>query len=224
MGNRPGFGATLTNDPTTIRVTDYEKDGVIDVVMDSAAIDSKKTASGLSQVTGVIIDYVSNDNAVGNGTLSFIFIGTLLNWTAPGDSIGTGVNINAGGAFRIASSTTSKYLNVTVTAASIPGANKTDTIAIASVGTPVTTLRKGMVVGKVTFDGKYKQYDNGSSNGTEVAKGILVDEVNMLDESGTAVATPAVMAFSGFFDQAKIFGLDADAKTDLKLCKFKNDF
>jgi hypothetical protein len=87
--------------------------------------------------------------------------------------------------------------------------------AADSGGTPTTTLRKGLVLGKVTATGKYKQYANGASDGTEVAAGILDDEVNLLDESGTARDSQATMLIHGFVTESKVFGIDANGKADL---------
>src|SRR5512137_1267458 len=63
--------------------------------------------------------------------------------------------------------------------------------------TPTTTLRKGLVLGRVTASGKYKEYDADAQDGTEVARVILDDEVDLLDESGSAADTEALGAFRG---------------------------
>jgi len=81
--------------------------------------------------------------------------------------------------------------------------------------TPTTTLRKGLVLGRVTATGKMKQYSNGASDGTEVAAGILDDEVNLLDDAGTARDSQATMLIHGFVSEAKLHGIDANGKADL---------
>lgn len=81
--------------------------------------------------------------------------------------------------------------------------------------TPTTTLRKGLILGKVTATGKYKQYANGASDGTEVAAGILDDEVNLLDESGAARDSQATMLIHGFVSESKLRGIDSSGKADL---------
>ncbi|MFW6158990.1 MAG: head decoration protein [Planctomycetota bacterium] len=98
-----------------------------------------------------------------------------------------------------------------------------DAAARDSGNSPETTLRKGLVLGKVTASGKYKEYDGGASDGTETARAILADEVDLLDESGTAVDTEGVGAFRGDFVASALIGLDADAKTDLAQCAFDED-
>ena len=98
-----------------------------------------------------------------------------------------------------------------------------DSTARDSGNTPTTTLRKGLVLGKVTATGKYKEYDSGASDGTETARVILDDEVVVLDETGTAADTDAVGAFRGDFVASALIGLDAGAKTDLTQCVFDED-
>ncbi len=108
------------------------------------------------------------------------------------------------------------------------GRECTVAIVIASTAedgenTPTTTLRKGLVLGKVTASGKYMQYDDTAEDGTAVARLILEDEVNLLDETGAAADTEALGAFRGDFIASALIGLDANAKTDLKQCVFDED-
>lgn len=49
-------------------------------------------------------------------------------------------------------------------------------------------LKAGRVLGKVTASGKFKAYDNGASDGTEVAAGVLAYDVD-----ATSGDQPAVM-------------------------------
>ncbi len=51
----------------------------------------------------------------------------------------------------------------------------------------------------------------------------LYDEVDLLDESGTAVDTEGVGAFRGDFVASVLIGLDAGAKADLTQCAFDED-
>jgi hypothetical protein len=48
-------------------------------------------------------------------------------------------------------------------------------------------LVAGQVVGKITSGGKYAAYDNGAGDGTEVAAGILLDNVDATDGDVEAV-------------------------------------
>jgi hypothetical protein len=88
---------------------------------------------------------------------------------------------------------------------------------------PTTTLRKGLVLGKVTATGTYKEYDPSAADGTGTARVILDDAVDLLDETGTAVDTEGVGAFRGDFIADALIGLDAGAKADLALCAFDED-
>ena len=88
---------------------------------------------------------------------------------------------------------------------------------------PTTTLRKGLVLGKVTATGKYKEYDPSASDGTETARLILDDAVDLLDEAADAADTEGLGAFRGDFVAAALIGLDAGAKADLTQCAFDED-
>ena len=81
--------------------------------------------------------------------------------------------------------------------------------------TPTTTLRKGLVLGKVTASGKYKEYDDNASDGTETAAGILDEEINLLDETGTAADSQTTMIIHGYVDESELVGIDANGKSDL---------
>ena len=98
-----------------------------------------------------------------------------------------------------------------------------DSTAEDADNTPTTTLRKGLVLGKVTATDKYKEYDSGASDGTETARVILDEEVSVLDEDGTAADTEALGAFRGDFVASALIGLDADSKVDLAQCAFDED-
>jgi hypothetical protein len=98
-----------------------------------------------------------------------------------------------------------------------------DAAARDAGNTPDTTLRKGLVLGKVSASGKYKEYDPSAGDGTETARVILDDEVDLLDESGTAADTEGLGAFRGDFVAAALTGLDAGAKADLTQCVFDED-
>lgn len=85
---------------------------------------------------------------------------------------------------------------------------------------PTTTLRKGLVLGKVTATGKYKEYSNAANDGTETAAGILDSETNLLNEAGAAADSQATMLIHGFVSESKLHGIDANGKTDLKAIIF----
>ncbi len=78
-----------------------------------------------------------------------------------------------------------------------------------------TMLAKGLVLGRVTATGKYKEYDDAAADGTETAAGTLDDEVNLLDETGSAADSQATMLIHGYVDESKLTGIDAAGKSDL---------
>lgn len=89
--------------------------------------------------TGVAITAVSSNTTDGNGTLSFTFVGTLLDWQAPGAGApGAAQNVGAGGTF-VLDGGDGSTITVMVTAGALPGADQSDTIAITTTfPTPAT--------------------------------------------------------------------------------------
>ncbi len=96
-----------------------------------------------------------------------------------------------------------------------------DSSARDSGNSPDTTLRKGLVLGKITASGKFAQYDSGAADGTETAYGILADEGKVVDEDGNAVDTFATVMVHGKVDESKLIGIDAAAKADLDQIIFR---
>lgn len=88
--------------------------------------------AGLSNVTGVVIDDVSPSCGAGSATLAFTSTGSLLAFTAPGDTAGTGVDVSSDGTYEIYSNDTTKYIIVTVTSASLPGTNQSDSLTLTN--------------------------------------------------------------------------------------------
>ncbi len=90
--------------------------------------------------------------------------------------------------------------------------------AVDAGNTPTTTLRKGLVLGKITASGKYKEYDPSASDGSETAALILVDEVDLLQDSvdgATARDQLATGMMHGVVDESALHGCDAAAKAAL---------
>lgn len=93
-----------------------------------------------------------------------------------------------------------------------------------------TILRAGLVLGRITASGKYAQYNDGASDGTQTAVGLLLSDVDLLDASAVAQDVPAVIMQAGEFDEASIpasganySGIDANGKTDLGArCVFRS--
>lgn len=73
-------------------------------------------------------------------------------------------------------------------------------------------MAPGTVLGKITASGKYTAYNNGASDGTEVAAGVLYAGVADL-----AVDQPAVLiARLAEVKDNELTGIDAPGRTDLK--------
>ena len=93
-----------------------------------------QSASGISNVTGVTIDYAAG-NALGNGTFAYTQSTSIISWTPNGGSAGT-VDISAGnGKYAVQSG--NGYLAFTVVAASLPGSDQADTITIANIANEI---------------------------------------------------------------------------------------
>lgn len=86
------------------------------------------------------------------------------------------------------------------------------TVDAASVGLDADgnkILRAGTVMGKVTSTGKYIAYLNGASDGSQTAKGFLVQSINLKDGD---VITSILM--HGSVIETRTSGVDSAAKTD----------
>lgn len=77
-------------------------------------------------VTGVTVQYAGSDCTAGAGTLTYVFSGTTLAWTPQAGTIGTAVNVGAGGSFTLQGGGGGKTLRVTVVAGALPGTNQND--------------------------------------------------------------------------------------------------
>jgi hypothetical protein len=91
------------------------------------------SASAPVNVTGVAIDEVPASSGTGSATLAFTATGATLAYTAPGDTAGAAVDVSTDGTYEIYSNDSTKYMIVTVVAASLPGTDKSDTITLSSV-------------------------------------------------------------------------------------------
>lgn len=85
---------------------------------------------------------------------------------------------------------------------------------------PTTRIRKALVVGRLTASSRWVQYDNSAADGSEVARGILLHQADILDNDGVAVSVAAVVVMSGIIQDADLIGLDAGARTDLSRMTF----
>lgn len=88
--------------------------------------------SGITNITGLSNVIAGFENLEGNGTLDFTFTGTLCTWAAPGDTAGTAVDIGSNGTFTLFSNDEDQWITFTVVAASLPGSDQSDTVALVN--------------------------------------------------------------------------------------------
>lgn len=99
--------------------------------------------------------------------------------------------------------------------------------AIADATLPATypagTIRSGLVLGKVTASGEYKEYDDGDSDGTQTATGILFHALLLRDPFGNTLPSGqkvfGSMVVGGKVNSSLLLGLDANGLADLVALK-----
>src|SRR5687768_2726809 len=95
--------------------------------------------------------------------------------------------------------------------------------ATLPAGYPSGTLRSGLVLGKVTATGEYKEYDNTDADGTQTATGILLHAVRLKDPFGNALDSGqevfGQMVVGGQVDSSLLIGLDAAGLVELQALK-----
>lgn len=96
---------------------------------------------------------------------------------------------------------------------------KTVIIAAAardSGASPTTTLREGLVLGKITASKKYAQYDDSAADGTEVADLILAEQVDLVNlQTNAAVDNTALCVYQARVENGALIGIDSAGRTDL---------
>jgi len=89
---------------------------------------------------------------------------------------------------------------------------------VTGPGASTSTLRKGLALGKITVNGLFKQYDNAAADGSEVFRGLLDEEcdlvVNPIGAPGVTGTRSTRMVVWGRVKEANTFGIDAAAKVD----------
>lgn len=90
--------------------------------------------------------------------------------------------------------------------------------------TPTTTLRSGLVMGIITATKLWKQYDDAAVDGSQVAAGILLDPIRMVDAHGTTLSGSnhphAPVVIRGRIRVSELYGYDAAAGADLRALNF----
>ncbi|MBK6587948.1 MAG: head decoration protein [Acidobacteria bacterium] len=89
------------------------------------------------------------------------------------------------------------------------GTRSRDEVTIAAAA---AALEVGTVMGKITASGKYVAYDNGASDGSEVAAGVLYAAVadSAADQKGVIIARDAEV------NASRLTGSDTAGVADLK--------
>lgn len=88
--------------------------------------------------------------------------------------------------------------------------------AVDAGSTPTTVLRRGLVLGKVTATGLYREYLPANTDGSQFPVGILNDNVDMYDARAGAVANRlAQMRIGGLVKPASLYGFDENARVML---------
>lgn len=88
-----------------------------------------------------------------------------------------------------------------------------DSTTVDAANTPTTTLRPGLVLGRITASGKLKHYSPAATDGSQVPVGILAVELNMLDpNTGVAADHQGRFCYFGNADPAKLYGFDEYAR------------
>lgn len=84
-----------------------------------------QTAGSPTNVTGVMINYAAG-NAAGDGTLAYTDSSTSLTWAGAGAGAGDPVDVSSNGDYLVEDDS-GGYIEVTVTAGSLPGSDQSDT-------------------------------------------------------------------------------------------------
>lgn len=87
--------------------------------------------------------------------------------------------------------------------------------AVDAGSSPTTVLRSGLVLGKVTASGKYKQHDGTATDGSEVAVLVLNQEMSTLDYAGAAADKEAHVLVRGVLQAANLPNLSAVSRRQL---------
>jgi hypothetical protein len=91
-----------------------------------------QSASALSNVTGVTVDYAAG-NSLGVGTLAYVSSTTSLQWTPNGGSVGSAVDVSEGGRFAIFGGGNNGFLLVDVVQSALPVGDESDPVTIANI-------------------------------------------------------------------------------------------
>lgn len=208
------IGANNTSIPNSGLSSFVSKLGTLHV-FNTAASGTDLTNTQPRNITGIRIIEVGadNDTAASGGILTWLVSGTTLAWTAPGDSIGTAVNIStdadfvAGtGAIILASSDTTKKIRIARdTVASLPGTNQTDTFGIMRLDAAAGTFS---YTGSGFEDSNYITRMSDSYGGTSIDQFMISGMVFPADK-GTLVVQKKLRGSSDTFTPIATLDLTA---------------
>ena len=85
-----------------------------------------------------------------------------------------------------------------------------DSLFSVTIASSSTVLSGGTVLGRITSSGKYTAYNNGNSDGTETARGILFERVDASD--GDHLGSMQVM---GVVRSGSLIGIDDAGRVEL---------
>lgn len=89
-------------------------------------------------------------------------------------------------------------------------------VATDAGNTPTSTLRAGSVMAKLDSGGEWVLYDADAADGSQIARGVLLEQLSMLDYAGTAEDKPsALVAIRANFRASELHNLDAQARQQL---------
>lgn len=88
--------------------------------------------------------------------------------------------------------------------------------AVDATNTPTTTLRNGLLMGRITSTGKYIQYDPTATDGSNVCRGYLKHPVDMLDGSNAAADKQGMLViWAADVKAGSLIGIDNLARRQL---------
>lgn len=121
-------GGAAVTDP------DLALGGVMSTV--SGGLVLSQTASGLSTITGVVIDDAMGQ-AAGAGSLFFDFSASTLRWTPPGGTAGTAVDVSVDGVYALQGGNDGGVLLVTITASGLASSDQTNAVTLVNIATNI---------------------------------------------------------------------------------------
>jgi len=99
----------------------------------SNEVQGKTVDAGTSNITGAVVNYASYGNPDGNGTLRYYNATDTMRWQASGDAEeGDAEDVSADATITFYSEDRSKFIRVTITAASLPATDQSDTITLST--------------------------------------------------------------------------------------------